>query len=192
MTNILPITDEKITLPLKQFMLLKSCPPDWRVMDLYLFRDETVVFYVGQSYSAYERLWEHLRDGFKGRSIIGRFILCNWPVSLKFHIELMSSQAICFATVDNDLNAAERHLIMQLSPCFNDMLNNRPTPLPNHYAPPNTRPLCSRSLNKLIHEAERAVRADERRLWLRNKAEHVQEPGENDNEKIETSSTDDC
>lgn len=167
MTNLPSSNNQTIVLPLKQFMLFASCPPDWRALDLYLFRDEDVVFYVGQSYSAYERIWEHLRDGFKGRSTIGRFILCNWPVSLRFHIELMSSQSAHFTRVGNDLNAAERHLIGQLSPCFNDMLNSQPAPLPNRYALPNSSPLCSRSLNKLIREAERAVRADERRSWLK-------------------------
>lgn len=167
MTHQHSANDPTITLLLKRFMLLESCPPDWRALDLYLFRDEDVVFYVGQSYSAYERIWEHLRDGFKGRSTIGRFILCNWPVSLRFRIELMSSRSAQFVCVDNDLNAAERHLIGQLSPCFNDMLNSQPTPLPNRYALPNSQPLCSRNLHKLIREAERAVRADERRSWLK-------------------------
>jgi len=78
----------------------------------------------------------------------------------------MSSQSARFASVQNNLNAAERYLILQLSPCFNEMLNGRPTPLPNRYVMPNTRPVCSRSLNKLIHEAERAVRADEKQSWI--------------------------
>lgn len=135
-------------------------------MDLYLIRDEEVVFYVGQSHLAFERVWEHIRNGFKGRSVIGRFVLCNWPASLKFRIELMSSQSLRFAGVDHDLNAAERHLIQQLSPCFNEVLNRRPSPVPNRYVMPNSKLLCSRSLKKLIYEAERMVRAEERRLWL--------------------------
>ncbi len=157
-----------IVIPLKRFMLLDTCPPEWRSLDLYLFRDEDVVFYVGQSYLAFERVWDHLRNGFKGRSTIGRFILCNWPISLRFSIELMSSQSARFANVDHDLNAAERDLIVELAPCFNDMLNSQPTPLPARYATPNSKPLCSRSLNKLIHEAERAVRAEDKRSWLGN------------------------
>ena len=157
---------QNIIIPLKRFMLLERCPPDWRPMDLYLFRDEEVIFYIGQSYLAFDRIWEHLRNGFKGRSVIGRFILCNWPASLKFSIELMSSQSVRFASVDNDLNAAERYLIQHLSPCFNEMLNGQPTPLPNRYASPNTKPVCFRSLNKLINEARHMVRADEKRSWL--------------------------
>ena len=146
-------------------MLIDTCPSDWRPLDLYLFRDEEVVFYVGQSYVAFDRVWDHLRNGFKGRSTIGRFILCNWPASLKFTIELLSSRSARFADVDYDLNAAERELILQLSPCFNEMLNNRPTPLPERYALPNARPRCSRSLTKLVREAERAVHMDEKRMW---------------------------
>ena len=149
-------------------MLLDTCPPEWRSLDLYLFRDEDVVFYVGQSYLAFERVWDHLRNGFKGRSTVGRFILCNWPISLRFSIELMSSQSARFANIDHDLNAAERDLIVELAPCFNDALNSQPTLLPARYATPNSKPLCSRSLNKLIHEAERAVRAEDKRSWLGN------------------------
>lgn len=160
------LSEQDIVIPLKRFMLIESCPPDWRPMDLYLFRDEQVVFYVGQSYVAFDRVWEHLRNGFRGRSVIGRFILCNWPAALKFNIELMSSQSARFAGVGHDLNAAERQLILNLSPCFNEMLNAQPAPLPKRYVWPNVKPLCSRSLNKLIHEAERAVRADENQLWL--------------------------
>ena len=123
-------------------------------------------FYVGQSYVAFERVWEHLRNGYKGRSMIGRFILCNWPASLKFVIELMISQSARFASVGHDMDAAERLLIQNLSPCFSETLNSRPTPLPSHYALPNTKPICSPSLNKLIRQAERTVHADEKRLWL--------------------------
>ncbi|NJN53357.1 MAG: hypothetical protein HC804_00545 [Anaerolineae bacterium] len=168
MTNAVSIHDQGVAILLKQFMLIETCPSDWRALDLYLFRDEDVIFYVGQSYLAFERIWEHLRNGFKGRSTIGRFIFCNWPTSLKFTVELMSSQSARFATVHHDLNAAERHLILNHSPCFNEVLNSQPTPLPARYASSNTQLLCSRNLNKLIREAERAVRADEKRVWLEN------------------------
>jgi hypothetical protein len=33
-----------ISLSLKRFLLLEGCPPDWRGLDLYLFRDESVAF----------------------------------------------------------------------------------------------------------------------------------------------------
>jgi hypothetical protein len=110
-------------------------------------------------------VWQHITDGYKARSVVGRFILCNWPASLRFTIELWSSQADRFADIDHDLNAAERSLIEQYAPCFNDTYNLRPTPLPDRYAPPSAPLRCSRSLNKLIHEAARAVQADERRAW---------------------------
>jgi hypothetical protein len=32
--------------------------------------------------------------------------------------------------------------------------------------PPNAGLRCSRSLNKLIHEAERAVKAEETKIWI--------------------------
>ncbi len=156
---------EHIGLPLKRFLLLAACPPDWRVLDLYLFRDDTVVFYIGQSYLAYDRIWQHITDGYKARSVVGRFVLCNWPKSMNFTIELWCSQAGRFAARDHDRNAAERMLIEQYAPCFNEALNQRPTPLPDRYAPPSAPIRCSRSPHRLIHEAERAVRADERKAW---------------------------
>ncbi len=160
------MNDPQVILPLKQFLLIDQCPKSWRALDLYLFRDETVVFYVGQSYQAFDRVWEHLLSGFKGHSLVGRFVWANWPKSMKFTIELLSSQSAQFNSVGSDLNASEQQLIRQWSPCFNTMLNNRPTPLPGSYLPPNARLRCSRSLNKLIHQAARVVQADETRSLL--------------------------
>ena len=111
-------------------------------------------------------MWEHLLGGFHGHSIVGRFVWCNWPKSMKFTIELMSSQSEQFNAVGNDLNAAERLLIQQWLPCFNISLNRQPTPVPPSYLPPNANLRCGRSLNKLIHEAERAVKAEDNQLWL--------------------------
>jgi hypothetical protein len=155
-----------LVIPLKRFMLLEQCPLHWRTLDLYVFRDEDVVFYVGQAHLAFERVWEHLRNGFKGRSVIGRFILSNWPMSLKFDIELMSSRAERFNHLGHDVRLAERELIQQLTPCFNDVLNRQPTPLPARYSRPNAPVRCARSLKKLIYEAGRAVKAEERQGWM--------------------------
>ena len=158
-------------IPLKRFMLLEHCPPHWHSLDLYVFRDEDIVFYVGQSHLAFERVWEHLRNGFKGRSVIGRFILSNWPMSLKFEIELASSLAERFEHLRHDVRLAERELIQQLTPCFNAALNRQPTPLPARYLRPNAPLRCSRSLRKLIYEAERAVKAEARQGWMSTTAQ---------------------
>jgi hypothetical protein len=83
---------QKVSISLKRFLLLERCPSAWKNLDLHLFRDEAVVFYVGQSYLAFARVWKHLRNGFKGHSGIGRFIWCNWPTSMKFTIELLNSK----------------------------------------------------------------------------------------------------
>ena len=160
------MNDQKVTISLKRFLLVEQCPIEWKGLDLYLFRDEAVVFYVGQSHFAFARVWEHLLSGFKGHSIIGRFVWCNWPASMKFTIELLSSQFEQFSIVGNNLNAAERLLIQQWSPCFNVSQNRQPTPVPHPYLPPNARLRCSRSLNKLIHQAERAVKAEDHQLWI--------------------------
>ena len=166
MTPLSVSDDLEIRLPVKRFLLLEQSPAEWRVLDLYLFRDEDVVFYIGQSDLAFARVWGHLRHGFRGRSLIGRFIWCNWPTSLNYHIELMSSRARRFATVGNNRNAAEADLIHHWSPCFNEALNHQPTPLSKRYAALNAPLRCSRSLRQLTREAERAVKAEARRRWL--------------------------
>jgi hypothetical protein len=120
---------------------------------------------VGQSQLAFARVWDHLKGGFHGHSMVGRFMWCNWPVSMKFTIELMSSHCADFESIGYDLNAAERQLIERWSPCFNVSLNNQQTPLPSQYAPANARLRCG-GLNKLIHQAERVVKADDTRLLL--------------------------
>ncbi len=154
-----------VSISLKEFLLTEQrCPPEWRSFDLYLLRDDAVVFYVGQSYGAFDRVWRHILDGYKGRSVVGRFILCNWPASMRFAIELLSSRSQQFADLDHDLSAAERRLIERHSPCFNVSLNSQPAPLPACYAPPGQRITAPRSLARLTSEASMAVRADRRRL----------------------------
>jgi len=157
---------QNAAIPLKRFLLMEECPETWKDFDLYLFRDENVVFYAGQSQSAFARVWEHLLSGFKGHSIVGRFIWNNWPASMKFTIELLSSRSVQGGGIGNDVNAAERQLIEQWSPCFNVSLNSQPTPLPGSYFPPNAKPRRRRSLNQLMHEAARAVKAEETEYWL--------------------------
>jgi hypothetical protein len=162
------MNSENIIIPIKRFLLVEQCPPEWRELDLYLFRDENVVFYVGQSHLAFARVWEHLLGGFKGHSMVGRFIWCNWPTSMSFTIELLSSRSEQFCAVQNELTASERHLIQRWSPCLNVSQNNQPTSLPTSYLPPNAPFRRRQSLLKLIHEAERAVKADDTELWLQN------------------------
>lgn len=159
--------NQNIALPLKRFLLVNECPADWKGLDLYLFRDDDTVFYVGQSYLAFARVWEHLLGGFKGHSIVGRFLWCNWPKSMSFTIELLSSQAEQFAGVRNDLSASERLLIQRWSPCFNTSQNSQPTPVPDCYLPANAPFRRRRSLNMLIHEAERVVQAEDTKRWLK-------------------------
>jgi hypothetical protein len=162
------MNEQDVAISLKRFLLIEQCPAAWQGLDLYLVRDETAVFYVGQSHLAFARVWEHLLSGFKGHSIVGRFIWCNWPKSMSFTIELLSSQSEQFAVVGNDLSASERLLIQRWSPCFNISQNSQPTPVPNSYLPPNAPFRRRRSLTMLIHEAERAVQTEDTNLWLQN------------------------
>ena len=160
-----PMSAPQVAMPLKRFLLVETCPEAWKSFDLYLFRDDDVVFYVGQSYLAFARVWEHLLTGFKGRSIVGRFVWCNWPASMRFTIALMSSQAEPFAASGYDVNTAEQWLIQQWSPCFNVSHNQQATPIPPAYLPPNAPFRRRRTLKQLIREAERAVQAEDNRLW---------------------------
>ena len=161
------MSNNKVAIPLKRFLLTaEQCPETWKEFDLYLFRDDKIVFYVGQSHLAFNRVWDHLKGGFKGHSLVGRFMWNNWPASMKFTIELMSSKSAQFAGAGNDLNTAERQLIECWSPCFNISLNSLPTPIPIYYLPPNANPRYRRSLNKLMHEAARVVQAEETRRLL--------------------------
>src|SRR5215475_6017731 len=61
---------------------------------------------VCQSYLAFARVWEHLINGFKGHSIVGRFVWCNWPTSMNFTIKLLSSQSEEFGEARNELNTS--------------------------------------------------------------------------------------
>src|SRR5262245_52571658 len=159
---------QKAVISLKRFLLIEQCPANWMGLDLYLFRDETVAFYVGQSQHAFARVWEHLLSGFKGHSMMGRFVWCNWPKSMSFTIEMFSSRSEEFGSVGNELNASERFLIQRWSPCFNISQNSQPTTLPDSYVAPNAPFRRRRSLNVLLYEAERAVKAEDAKLWLQN------------------------
>ncbi|WP_420632064.1 hypothetical protein [Candidatus Leptofilum sp.] len=154
-----------IALPLKRFLLIEECLEAWQGLDLYIFRDEEVVFYVGQSQLAFARVWEHLLGGFKGHSITGRFMWVNWPKSMSFTIELLSSQDESFNHLHNDLDAAEQWLIRQYAPCFNVTHNSVATAVPPTYLPPNAKFRRRASLRKLIFEAERVVKAEDNLLW---------------------------
>ncbi len=155
-----------VKVKVKQFILLEECPEEWKRLDLYVIRDESLVFYVGQSYCAFERVWDHIKNGYKWRSDVGRFILCNWPKSMNYEIELLSSTSPEFAAVGNDLLRAEELLIKRYKPCFNISQNNEPNPIPEIYLPPGSEIRCSRSLRRLQYQAEQSIRNDQRKQWM--------------------------
>lgn len=143
---------------LKTFLTITACPPRWHLFDLYLIHDEQVAFYVGQSVCAFDRVWEHIKGGPHGHSLVGRFILCNWPRSARFTVDLMSSQMARFASVRHNLNASEQALIEEWSPCFNVSLNSSPTPLPAGYLPPNASIKYLKNFRRMLREAGYAAR----------------------------------
>jgi hypothetical protein len=147
----------QIAILLQSFLTITACPPRWKAFDLYLIRDEQVVFYVGQSVCAFNRVWEHLKGGPHGHSIVGRFLLCNWPRSGRFTVELLRSQGPRF-TDAGSLDAAERMLIEAYRPCFNVALNGLPFPLPEEFLPPNVPIKHLKNLRRMMREAGYAVR----------------------------------
>jgi hypothetical protein len=148
------------------FIQMEECPDEWKKFDLYVIRDESLIFYVGQSYLAFNRVWDHIRNGYKWRSDVGRFILCNWPKSMNYEIELLSSGSQEFDAVGNDLLRAEEMLIRMYKPCFNISQNAEPSPIPEAYLPPSAEIRCSRSIKKLQYQAEQSIRNDERKRWM--------------------------
>jgi hypothetical protein len=165
---ISPAGIDILVLPVKKFLLHELCSEAWLKLDLYRIHDDQVTFYVGQSYNAFERVWKHIHEGTKGRSLVGRFIIVNWPVSMNFTIELLSSASGRFRDCDarNRLNAAEQALIAEYNPCFNIMLNREPRPVPAQYLSPYQKPLRARRLSGMIREAELSARAEEKRRFL--------------------------
>jgi hypothetical protein len=158
--------DPEVNLSLKAFLQIEHCPEEWRRLDLYLIRDEEVIFYVGQSYVAFHRVWEHFYAGFKGRSLVGRFIVCNWPVSMCFQVEPMSSKNARFACLEYDRFRCEQFLIQQHTPCLNSAMNPQPGPIPARYFSPYTSLKFSHHPRRFIQQAAQAIKAEQKKAWL--------------------------
>lgn len=152
-----PILTE-LRMPLKTFLTFPTCPPRWKGYDLYIVQDAQVAFYVGQSYCAFDRVWEHIHGGPHGHSLLGRFVLANWPRSGSFTVTLLDSRSERFAPLLNNRDAAERTLIETMTPCFNTALNGTPAPLPMEYLPPNAPIKFLKSYKRMIREAGYASR----------------------------------
>ena len=156
-------------LPLMHLLTITTCPEPWIQHDLYLIHDGTTVFYVGQSGCAFTRVWRHLQDGFKGRSLVGKFVRVNWPRSHRFTVELMPSRTVSTddAMCDNATrDRAEQELIGALQPCFNETHNARPTPVPPGYKSPQATVSRPRHIKTMMREAEQAwQQATNRSAW---------------------------
>ena len=143
--------------------MIQACPPEWQRLDLYLFRDalapkSDIVFYIGQSACAFRRVWRHIEDGFKGRSLVGKFVRVNWPRSMNFTVELLDSGCFESAYRGSDdrashRTAVERRLIETYRPCFNTTWNEKPTPLPQGYKSPAAATRFPRHMGHMVREA---------------------------------------
>lgn len=146
-----------ILLSVKEFLTITVCPDEWLHFNLYLFCDASTTFYVGQSELAFARVWRHIQDGFKGRSLVGKFIRVNWPKSMHFTVQLISAESAKYSHVDYGVNDAERMLIEELAPCFNESLNSSPSPVPNVYRNPDENVPYPRHLGRMMREADAAM-----------------------------------
>ncbi len=145
---------DTVSVSLMKFLTITTLPVDWKHFDLYLFRDDEVTFYVGQSECAFRRIWDHITGGIKGHAVVGRFILVNWPKSAHFTIEFYHSHSDRFGSVMYRLDQSERLLIETRAPCFNVSLNREPTALPAQYLPPNAPMKYLKSFRRMMREAE--------------------------------------
>jgi hypothetical protein len=156
----MPDGPDEISIPLRRFLTIPTCPPAWKRLDLYVIRDEQVTFYAGQSYCAFERVWEHLRGGIKGHAVVGRFILCNWPRSGRFTVEMFHSRAPRFASHAYNVDAIERALIDHYPPRLNVSLTHPPPPIPVDYLPANANIKYLKNFRRMLREAEYAAKVD--------------------------------
>jgi hypothetical protein len=163
---------DRISLPVKEFLIIEQCPSELERFDLYRFYEPSTdesgaIFYVGQSENAFRRVRRHVEHGFKGRSLVGKSIRVNWPRSMNLVLELLDSRAFDSAYKEKDdpashRTAVERHLIETLHPCFNSTWNPQPTPVPPGYRPPDADVPYPRHMGRMLREAkvatERALR----------------------------------
>jgi hypothetical protein len=108
---------------------------------IYLVRDETLVFYIGQSKrDVITRFQEHMQKP----SRLGKIIKLNSPDSHQWSIDFYTMED-CRPFVQQkslftmqaweqfDMTMAESAMIQALKPVINQDFNPNPTPLPNRY-----------------------------------------------------------
>lgn len=108
---------------------------------IYVIRDGSLIFYVGQSRrDVVERFWEHMQ----APSRLGRLIESNKPASLRWQVDFYTL-ADCRQYVTQkslfprqtwehfDMDMAEQAMIGHMRPVVNRDFNAKPTPLPSRY-----------------------------------------------------------
>lgn len=117
--------------------------------DIYVVRDNDVVFYVGQSDNPMERLLGHVglgSWGWSGYSDLGRTIDDNLPEARSWTIELWTVQECKDALADEttsccrwDKDDAEQAMIRDRRPYLNHAYNETRRQLPDRYRKPQDR-----------------------------------------------------
>ncbi len=123
---------------IKNIIARKLKPSDAIGHPIYLFREDAIVFYVGQSRQPLTRFMEHLGQTWQAdASEVGTLILEQAPHSGTWTYELWTledcAQYLEPGLVAGDVDDAETALIRHFHPCFNVRYNLNPTPLPERY-----------------------------------------------------------
>ena len=119
--------------------LLDGKPNELGGYDLYIIRDGSTVFYVGQSRNdAAQRVIGHLLGDYgSGPSSVGKLVIANWPSSRTWQVELLHSPDVtevgCGECQSSVRDRAERLLIGRYNPVLNATYNRNPTSLPDVY-----------------------------------------------------------
>ena len=104
-------------------------PPEHKHANIYIFRDEDVILYVGSSTNVYNRIRAHvgIREG--GHFMLNTLVQDNLPGSRNWNIDLYMVNSTTFG----NLMRYEMQIIKRLCPIINKHGNPCPIPLPMRY-----------------------------------------------------------
>lgn len=141
---------------------------------IYVVKDESLIFYVGQSRrDVVKRFWEHIQ----APSRLGQLIARNDPASQLWAVEFYEL-ADCAQFVQQkslfalqawqyfDMDMAEQAMIQVMRPVLNRDFNPKPTPLPARYQGHATLGLPKPSATLSTGSSQAATTSPQDRIWL--------------------------